>query len=571
MHWADQNTGGYWLPTKQNNLVKARNRSNGVRGMTGDDAPRMFAPLNYLQAVPYRINRKVLAVVERMRESGIACDSLPSFDLETPPPRPSDIDTNEEARKEWRTATRGVHTRNNARKGKLLATSRTISVAADMRDEPTIYFPKMIDFRGRVYDLPLFLKPQGDDLSKGLLEFANGKPLGDMGAYWLAIHLANTWGEDKVSFDDRQAWVRANEDRILAIARDPFAERMWMDADSPFQFLAACFEWLGYNETGEAHVSHISIGLDGSCNGLQHLSAILRDPVGGAAVNLLPASKPQDIYTEVMVKVKAELTRRAEAGEPTAQRWLPLVTRKTVKRPVMTLPYGATQQGFADQIMEDTLRPIEKSGQSPFGSEGYDACRYLGSIVWQATGETVVAARQVMDWLQEVAKVVAETAAPLSWETPSGFRVVQNYHKPRVKDVELRALGQRVCILVADGHTAKMDKQKMARSISPNFVHALDAAHMLRTVELLLDTVGPSVHLSMVHDSYGCHACDADTLSRALRQAFVQMYHEKDWLEAFRAEVGEQLGESLADQLPPLPAKGELHLSEVVNSLYFFA
>ncbi len=571
MHWADQNTGGYWLPTKQNNLVKARNRSNGVRGMTGDDAPRMFSPLNYLQSVPYRINRKVLAVVERMRESGISCDSLPSFDLETPPPRPSDIDTNEEARKGWRTATRGVHTRNNARKGKLLATSRTISVAADMRDEPTIYFPKMIDFRGRVYDLPLFLKPQGDDLSKGLLQFANGKPLGDMGAYWLAIHLANTWGEDKVSFDDRQAWVQANEDRILAIARDPFAERMWMDADSPFQFLAACFEWLGYSETGEAHVSHISIGLDGSCNGLQHLSAILRDPVGGAAVNLLPSPKPQDIYTEVMVKVKEELTRRAEAGEPTAQRWLPLVTRKTVKRPVMTLPYGATQQGFADQIMEDTLRPIEKSGQSPFGSEGYDACRYLGSIVWQATGETVVAARQVMDWLQEVAKVVASTGAPLSWESPSGFRVVQSYLKPSTKNVELRAVGQRVAILVADGHTSKMDKQKMARSISPNFVHAMDAAHMLRTVELLLDTVGPSVHLAMVHDSYGCHACDADTLSRALRQAFVQMYHERDWLESFRDEVAAQVGEELASTLPPLPGKGSLHLSEVVNSLYFFA
>jgi DNA-directed RNA polymerase len=329
---------------------------------------------------------------------------------------------------------------------------------------------------------------------------------------------------------------------------------------------------LGYRTRGTGHISFIAVGLDGSCNGLQHLSAILRDPVGGAAVNLLPSSKPQDIYTEVLKKVKAALERRAEQGEPTAQRWLPLVTRKTVKRPVMTLPYGATQQGFADQIMEDTLRPLEKAGHSPFGANGYEACRYLGLIVWEATGETVIAARAAMDWLQAVAKVAASAGIPVSWESPSGLKVTQRYQQPVTRNVELRAVGQRVTMLIAEARDEKkMDKQKMARSISPNFVHSMDAAHMLRTVELLLDTAGPSIHLAMVHDSYGCHACDADTLSRALRQAFVQMYHEKDWLEAFRAEVAEQVGPALAEKLPPVPPKGSLHLSEVVNSLYFFA
>jgi DNA-directed RNA polymerase len=570
MPWVNQRTGGYWLPMKSNRLITARFRSNGLAKIAADDMPRMFRALNYLQAIPYRVNRRILDVVNTMRAGHMACEALPSLDLESLPAKPADIETNEESRKAYRVSAREVHTRNNARKGKILAIERTLSVARDLADEPVIYFPKMIDFRGRVYDLPLFLKPQGDDLSKGLLEFGNAKPLGEEGVWWLAIHLANTWGEDKVSFDDRVAWVEANEPRILAAAREPFEERFWMDADSPFQFLAACFEWAGYRDEGPGYRSSIPVALDGSCNGLQHLSAILRDPVGGAAVNLLPAGKPQDIYSEVLRKVVAELERRAEQGEPSAHRWLPLMKRSVVKRPVMTLPYGATKQGFADQIMEDTLHPLEKAGASPFGAEGFEACRYLAAVIWDATGETVVAARQVMDWLQEVAKVASKAGKALSWETPTGFRVVQNYLEAKVGRIELRALGQRVRVHVADGYTTKMNKAKMARAISPNFVHALDAAHMLRTVEHLLDTADSDIHLSMIHDSYGAHAADAGVLATGLRQAFVQMYHERDWLASFRDEIVAQLGPSIED-IPPLPDKGNLQLSDVINSRYFFA
>lgn len=568
--WENTKDGGYWMPARANNLVRARVTTNGVKHFTRDDAPRMFDSLNYLQNTPYRVNRRVLGIVEAMRSTGLQCASLPSAILESLPPRPFDIETNEEARKGWRKLAREVHFRNAGRRGRILATARTVAVASKMVDYETIYFPKAIDFRGRVYDIPQFLKPQGDDLSKGLLEFGTAKPLGEEGAHWLAIHLANTWGEDKVSFADRVRWVEGNEDRILAAARAPLDERFWMDADAPFQFLAACFEWEGYKRDGTAFASRVQIALDGSCNGLQHLSAVLRDPVGGKAVNLLPSDKPQDIYTEVMLKVKARLEVLSEQGEPTAQKWLPLLKRSVVKRPVMTLPYGATRQGYADQIMEDTVGPLEKDGMSPFGTGGYEACRYLAAIVWEATGDTVVAARQVMDWLQAVAKVASGTGKRITWTSPSGFLIVQDYRNMKSRQVELRALGQRVVFRMPTEPEDKIDKTKMTRAIAPNFVHALDAAHMLRTVEQVLDTVGPSVHLTMIHDSYGTHACDAGRLAEALRQAFVQMYQEADWLEKFRDEIAEQIGEA-ATCIPPMPEAGKLVLSDVIRSQYFFA
>ena len=42
----------------------------------------------------------------------------------------------------------------------------------------------------------------GDDLSRGLLLFAEAKPLGARGLRWLKIHLANLYGYDKASFDE---------------------------------------------------------------------------------------------------------------------------------------------------------------------------------------------------------------------------------------------------------------------------------------------------------------------------------------------------------------------------------
>src|SRR3546814_16441857 len=51
-------------------------------------------------------------------------------------------------------------------------------------------------------------------------------------------------------------------------------------------------------------VSRIPVALDGSCSGLQHFSAMLRDEEGGAAVNLLPAERPQDVYKRVAVRAQ---------------------------------------------------------------------------------------------------------------------------------------------------------------------------------------------------------------------------------------------------------------------------
>ena len=231
-------------------------------------------------------------------------------------------------------------------------------MAARFKDEPRFFFPYQLDFRGRIYAVPSYLTPQGTDLAKGLLRFAEGKPLGTMQAVrWLAIHGSNCFGNDKVSLDDRHSWVLQHQQEILECAEDPFSHAWWHEADEPFCFLAFCLEWAGYVREGLDFVSHIPVAMDGTCNGLQIFSLILRDKVGGSAVNLLPAARPQDIYQIVADKVIGKLktdaadpdkdsivtTKKGKAFYSPAKSAAILldmgINRKTTKRQVMVLPY----------------------------------------------------------------------------------------------------------------------------------------------------------------------------------------------------------------------------------------
>ena len=69
---------------------------------------------------------------------------------------------------------------------------------------------------------------------------------------------------------------------------------------------------------------------DGSCNGLQHYAALGRDHLGAAAVNLVPAEKPQDVYSEIAALVDQKRSADAAAGLLVAQQLQGFVKRKVI-------------------------------------------------------------------------------------------------------------------------------------------------------------------------------------------------------------------------------------------------
>lgn len=82
----------------------------------------------------------------------------------------------------------------------------------------------------RAYPIPPHLHHLGNDMCRGLLMFDEGKRLGDEGLYWLKLQTANLWGQDKLSNDERVAFVDENMDMVMEAADSPLHDsRWWME------------------------------------------------------------------------------------------------------------------------------------------------------------------------------------------------------------------------------------------------------------------------------------------------------------------------------------------------------
>lgn len=573
--WIGPTNGGYLKPRPQlARLIHSRVpgfQDEASKPEVVEQMAPVYRALNGVQETAWRINKEVLKVMTQLFGEGSTLGGLPPAEDAPLPPRPANYEDDPEAAQQWRRAAGHVHEINAGRASKWQAAASYIRTATEFAEFPAIYFPHFLDWRGRLYPLPSYLTPQGDDRCRGLLEFAAGEPLGEGGGYWLAVHVANVWGFDKAPFDERVQWVMDHEAAIMDSAMDPLdGERFWATAGDPWQALASSREWLGYKLQGADYVSHLPISMDGTCNGLQHLSAMLRDPIGGAEVNLVPRDRPGDIYTAVAKVVQQRVGAMAIEGGEDAQdaaRWVGKVSRKVVKRPVMTLPYGVSRFGMADQI-KAVLDEALTAGEPILEGDTHKAAAWLSVPVYEACGEVVVAARSAMDWLQALARVAAEADKPLAWTTPVGMLCHQAYPKVSSKKVNTLVGSTRYQVRVLEDVEGTIDRRRMANGISPNFVHSMDAAHLVDSVNRLMDQGITS--FGMIHDSYATHACHIETLHETIRQSFVSLY-SANRLEEFRTQIMDQLPEELRAQIPEVPPMGSLDINAVLESEYFFA
>lgn len=566
-NWTTPFDGGYHTHhVKRLPLVKTTNK-NYLQELKHFDMPMVYGAVNAMQQTAFKVNTFILDVLKDVWESGIELPTLPPSSNLDLPPKPFDIGTNKASKINWKRQAVIIHTENNRMASKRLLLRKTIQVADKFKDEPSLFMVYQLDFRGRVYSVPNYLNPQGTDFAKALLTFSLGKKIDEQGACHLAIHGANTFGYDKHSLQERIDWVVENQERILSCASDPINDLWWAkEADKPFEFLAFCKEWEGYINNPNDFYSHLPVSADGSCNGLQHFAAMLRSETTGKEVNLIPMDVPQDIYQRV---ADAVTERLKESDDKFAKLWLEYgVTRKCCKRPCMVLPYGGRQYSFTDFVVEYIREQTDKGVKNIFGEDLFSASTFLAKYIWDAISEVVHAATEAMAWLQHSARVASSEGLPIRWDTPCNLPVLQAYQEVKSSQIETKLLG-RVFKPRVYTQTGRLDKLRQANGISPNFVHSIDASHLMITLHVAKQMDINS--FAMVHDSYGTHAADAEAMWSALRTAFVEMYSQMDVLEEFRNYLLEVLPEHRRAEIKPIPVKGNLKLDEVLNSSFFFA
>src|SRR5215467_7250009 len=220
----------------------------------------------------------------------------------------------------------------------------------------------------------------------------------------------------------------------------------------------------------------------------------------------------------------------------------------------MTTPYGVTRGTIYKQLLEQ--EPV-KSCKDP-----KKCARYLAKVLEECIPEVAVEAGNIMDWLRQVAGVLAKAGRGMAWTTPAGFRVVHESREPKTLRV---ATSDRTFVLYEQDETRKIDVRKQADGIVAHLVHSFDAAHMMLTL-YRLHSEGVR-HFAMVHDSFGVHATDIKLLNRVLREEFVRIYSQPV-LANFLKELM-QANPGMA--LPALPPPGNFDIRQVLSSPYFFA
>ena len=590
--WTSFNTGCYLDEALSNQVKLVKGYVSTVhikaiqKGFDDGTIQPSIDALNAVQRTPMKLNSSIVEAVEWCWLNDKKLGKFPTRAYVEMPDHVDDFDSLSDTEKKGiRIKNRNIVIKNRQIDGQRSVMAQDLKVAKELMEYDQFYLPHNFCHRGRIYPIPHFSHHR-DEHIKAMFEFANEKVVDEQAFYWIAIQVANTGDFDKVSKKpmlDRIKWVNDNADKIIEVAQDYKSSfDFWSKADKPFCFLAACQAYFKYLVEGEGSTSGLPISLDGSNSGIQHYSAASRQERDGSLVNLVPSTKPQDIYQEV-ADVVEDIFKQQSDDEKWARVWLKFgVNRKLVKRNVMTFGYSSEIYGFKDQILEDTMRPLAdevlegKHDTHPFGEDqGFAAANFLAKANWKAVNQVITGASEGMKFFKTLARLLAHENKHMRWVTPVGFPVIQSYSKFTTKEIKVylydRTLFKNVRsqISLRDKPVKAVDKAKSASAVSPNVIHSMDAAHLLLTV---LNGLQQEIHeYFLIHDSFATTAADTQKLYKIIRSSFVELYSDFCLYQSVLDHNIDQFTNLSKVELPSIPKKGNLVLEDIKDSRYCFA
>ena len=494
--------------------------------------------LNRIQKVAYTLNPFIVGVAETLQERRIQIGKfIPIVDIPLPP-KPVDIATNMESRKDYRRRAAEACNIQAQAFNKSCRTRMTMNAVERFREVEKFFIPWSFDYRGRAYPIPAFLTPQDTDFGKSLLKFHNHAPMTRRAEHWLSFQCATTYGRTKDTITERLKWTLDNKNIIERIAKDPIGNLSeWEGADEPWTFLAACDEYYHCVIECDRNYTNLPVAVDATCSGLQILAGLARDESTAKLVNVFPSKRPQDAYKVIADEAKPHVPVHLQ----------PYMDRKTTKRTVMTVPYNAkpfSNRGYIREALAEKGVEVEKEDLTAVVKAVRDAMNVI-----------VPGPMRVMKWIEsEVAAAIDRGATELSWETPSGFVVTQKLMKKNVKRIALQLLGG-VKVHVADGDTNEVDKNHHKNATAPNLIHSLDASL------LHLSATSFKHPIYLIHDSVLWRATDMDNLSEIIRETYSRLFAEHDYLTDWAQQIGAESKPPIIDTLKP---------ESVIESTYFF-
>ena len=504
---------------------------------------------------------------------------------------------------------------------------RFITAKAEVLKEWDCFYQSFeIDYRGRIYNTEPFLNYQSSDMAKGLLLFADPKPINESGKFWLAVHTAACYNQsynindipewceedykshleeegledisvDKMTLNDRVGWTMANWDKVFSCELD-------LKAEKPYMFLASCYEWDFVERTG---MTQLPVAIDGSNNGWQHLGAISKDAHTGELVGLVPSIIQKDFYVQT-AKCLIDLASKDERLTSLLQSMPMKHIRKGIsKRGSMTRAYSAGASKIAENMYFD-VRAEEFTDK--YGITRKD-CDKLAKLLVKAIDQVCPGPLQTMAYLQELAQFQIGKHE-LIGGTRAEFKRLKDRRREllskgeldddelaELNDVSIQINSFKYELTYGNGETTiEWDTPSGFRARYENFttvdfkararLNGKDVKHVLKTptdrpnIRGFMSGISPNfihsmdaAHMALViadwdgafgavHDSFATHASDVEDLLQKTKQVFIEMYTNDNFFDTIRQQLTNN-----TDSVEQ-PALGELDVGDINDSEYFF-
>jgi len=212
------------------------------------------------------------------------------------------------------------------------------------------------------------------------------------------------------------------------------------------------------------------------------------------------------VYSYVAAMVQEKVKEDTAKGIKHAMMLDGKITRKVVKQTVMTTVYGVTFVGARNQIE----RQLKERGDIP-SEECWLAASYLAKKVIGCIGDLFSGAQDIQTWLNLCARLISKSIPParipaalsapvpqrgnskktlaqnrtkeeqmttVVWTTPLGLPIVQPYRQTKRKQI---ATALQTIYISDPNAPAAVNSMKQASAFPPNFIHSLDATHMMLT------------------------------------------------------------------------------------------
>ena len=436
---------------------------------------------------------------------------------------------------------------------------KVVKLALEWMDDD-INFLFNQDTRGRIYAVQNYLTPLGSDFAKSLLVFGDKH---QVSGYDFCIHIANCFGQDKLSFEERVEWVNNNSQLIYLIGLDPLnssneIKELELEGEqkTKWQGIAAAIEyvkfvdWIEVNGTEEGFKTDLIIGLDSTASGTQILSMLGRDDRVAPHVNITKSTTGQvgDFYTFLSAYLKPKLeTHRGQSDTLDAilDNWSKYA-RKLAKRNSMTFSYSGTKFGFGQQHWED---------RHSYGSLGSNLtrgdCRIIGNEMYDVCVENIRGGAEIMKWLRDGIDLHTG-GAMISWTLPDGFRAFQVADDSKRQQLKC-SIGSRNLSLNYYLFQDKPKKSDHKNGVAPNWIHSYDA-YLLRLIVLGMPEEAP---ISTVHDQFSTTSYYIEELQQIAKDAY-KIIGCRD--------TAELICEEAFGKHRPLPKVGTWELNEIDNA-----